>query len=157
MDSARKPYYDHFEEDEKMFRSHLEISRKADWQSRYFIPRTYGLVMAALAEFAIDKPDIIVEPDTRAEATRVAYLRAAMHANWRKNKGNAEILFALLDALKLGIAILEIGYRKDKREDSSTYHVSRNYSRELENKQNELKSYKQIQAKPPDFRHSSAD
>lgn len=115
MDQARKDHYDNFEKDEKLFRSHLEVSRKADWQSKYFIPRTYGLVMASLAEFAINKPDIIVEPDTRADATRVPYMKAVMHANWRKNRGNGELLYALLDALKLGISILEIGYRRDSR------------------------------------------
>jgi len=115
MDNARKDYYDNFEKDEKLFRSHLEISRKADWQSKYFIPRTYGLVMASLSEFAINKPEIIVEPDTRADAMRVPYMRAVMYANWRKNRGNGELLYALLDALKLGISILEIGYRRDSR------------------------------------------
>jgi hypothetical protein len=115
MDHARKNHYDNFEKDEKLFRSHLEVSRKADWQSKYFIPRTYGLVMASLAEFAINKPDIIVEPDTRADATRTPYMKAVMHANWRKNRGNGELLYALLDALKLGISIVEVGYRRDSR------------------------------------------
>lgn len=116
MDTARKKHYNRFEEDEKLFRSHLETSNKADWQSKYFIPRTYGMVMASLSEFAINKPDIIVEPDTRSDAMSVPYMRAVLHANWRKNKGNAELLFLLLDALKLGIGILEVGYRKDLRE-----------------------------------------
>lgn len=115
MDNARKDHYDNFEKDEKLFRSHLEVSRKADWQSKYFIPRTYGLVMSSLSEFAINKPDIIVEPDTRADATRTPYMKAVMHANWRKNRGNGELLYALLDALKLGISIIEVGYRKDSR------------------------------------------
>ena len=115
MDEARKEHFERFREDEKLFRSHLEVARKADWQSQYFIPRTYGLVMASLSEFAINKPDISVEPDTRADALRVPYMKAVMHANWRKNKGNAEMLYVLLDALKLGIGIYEIGYRKDKR------------------------------------------
>jgi len=115
MDKARKTYYDQMEADEKLFRSHLEVSTKADWQSKYFIPRVYGLAMASLSEFAINKPDILVEPDTRSDAMRVPYMKAVMHANWRKNKGNAELLFALLDAIKLGIAIFEVGYRKDKR------------------------------------------
>lgn len=115
MDSARLEYYNNFEKDEKLFRSHLETATKADWQSKYFIPRTYGLVMASLSEFAINKPDIIIEPDTRQDALRVSYLKAVMHANWRKNKGNAELLFGLLDALKLGIGIFEIGYRKEER------------------------------------------
>ncbi len=84
--------------------------------SQYFIPRTYGLVMASLSEFAINKPDVVIEPDTRNDALRVPYMRAVMQANWKKNKGNAELLFVLLDALKLGIGILEVGYRKDKRE-----------------------------------------
>jgi len=116
MDTAREKYFNRFEEDEKLFRSHLETSNKADWQSKNFIPRTYGLVMASLSEFAINKPDILVEPDSREEAMKVPYLRAVMHANWRKNKGNAELLFILLDALKLGIAIYEIGYRKTTRD-----------------------------------------
>ena len=115
MDEARQPHWDNFEKDEKLFRSHLETANKADWQSKYFIPRTYGLVMSSLSEFAINKPDIIVEPDTKADATRAPYMKAVMHANWRKNKGNGEILYALLDALKLGISIIEIGYRKNSR------------------------------------------
>ncbi|MFW6122383.1 MAG: hypothetical protein ACOC80_15990, partial [Petrotogales bacterium] len=115
MDRARQPYYNNFEKDEKLFRSHIETSRKADWQSKYFIPRTYGLVMSSLSEFAINKPDVIVEPDTRGDATRVPYMQAVMHANWRKNRGNGELLYALLDALKLGIAIFEVGYRKESR------------------------------------------
>jgi len=116
MDRARKPYFDNFEKDEKLFRSHMEFTRKADWQSKHFIPRTYGLVMSCLSEFAINKPDIIVEPDTRSDAMKVPYMKAVMTANWRKNKGNGILLYALLDALKLGIAIIEVGYRKDKRE-----------------------------------------
>jgi len=115
MDSARKKYYDRFEIDEKLFRSHLDTSNKADWQSKYFIPRVYGLIMSSLSEFAINKPDISVEPDTRSEAMRVPYMRATMHANWRKNKGNAELILGLLDALKLGIGIIEVGYRRDSR------------------------------------------
>lgn len=115
MDDARKPYFENFEKDEKLFRSHAKSMHKADWQSNYFIPRTYGLVMSSLAEFAINKPDIIVEPDTRADATRVPYMKAVMMANWRKNKGNGELLYAILDALKLGIAVIEVGYRKIKR------------------------------------------
>lgn len=115
MDAARKEYYDRFEEDEKLFRSYLETSRKADWQSKLFIPRIYGLVMASLSEFAINKPDISVEPDGRSDALRSPYLRAVLYANWRKNKGNAEILFALLDVLKLGIGVLEVGYRRELR------------------------------------------
>lgn len=115
MDEKRKEFLDRAEEDEKLFRSQLETSNKADWQSKYFVPRTYGLVMSTLSEFAINKPDIEVEPDTQTEAMRVPYMKAVMHANWRKNKGNAEILFALLDAIKLGIAVVEIGYRKTKR------------------------------------------
>lgn len=115
MDQARQTFVDLFEEDEDLFRSHIQTSNKADWQSKYFIPRTYGLVMSTLSEFSINKPDIIVEPDTNEEAIRTPYLRAVMEANWKKNKGNAELLFALLDAIKLGISIIEIGYRKTKR------------------------------------------
>jgi len=115
MSEKRKDFINRFDEDEKLFRSQVETSNKADWQSKYFIPRTYGLVMSTLSEFAINKPDIIVEPDTQAESMRVPYIRSVMHANWRKNKGNGEILFALLDAIKLGTAIIEIGYRKTKR------------------------------------------
>ena len=117
MDSARKPYYKNFEKDEKLFRSHLEkSSRKADWQSKHFIPRIYGIIMASLSEFAINKPDIFVEPDTREDATNSPYMKAVLLSNWRKNKGNAKLLYGILDALKLGIAIYEIGYRKDERE-----------------------------------------
>jgi len=125
MDLARQPYYNRFEKDEKLFRSHLETADKADWQSKYFIPRTYGLVMSSLAEFAINKPDIWVEPDTRKEATKVPYMRAALHANWRRNKGNAELLYVLLDAIKLGIGFYEIGYKKIKRKikDISDYNT----------------------------------
>lgn len=115
MDKARNPFYLRMEEDEKLYRSHLEYSQKADWQSKLFIPRTYGLVMASLSEFAINKPDISVEPDTRIDAMRAPYLKASMYANWRKNKGNAELLFGILDALKLGIGVIEVGYRKDLR------------------------------------------
>lgn len=83
--------------------------------SKYFIPRTYGLVMSSLSEFAINKPDIVVEPDGKTDAIRSPYLKAVMMANWRKNKGNAELLFALLDVLKLGIAIIDVGYKKQER------------------------------------------
>ena len=116
MDFARKPYFNGFEEDEKLFRSHLETSNKADWQSKYFIPRVYGLIMSSLSEFAINKPDIIVEPETKKDALRTPYMKAALHANWKKNKGNAALLFLLLDALKLGIAIIEVGYRSNVRD-----------------------------------------
>lgn len=115
MDQARKPHRQRFETDEKLFRSHLETSSKADWQSKYFIPRIYGLVMASLSEFAINKPDILLEPDTRGDGLRLPYLKAIMYANWRKNKGNGELLFAIFDALKLGIGLMEIGYRKNSR------------------------------------------
>src|SRR3990167_10783529 len=115
MDQARQNFVQQFEEDEKLFRSHIETSNKADWQSTYFIPRTYGLVMSTLSEFSINKPDIVVDPDTQLEATKVPYMQAVMQANWRKNKGNSELLYALLDTIKLGISIIEIGYRKTKR------------------------------------------
>lgn len=118
MDEERDDIMSRFEEDEELFRSHSDTanSQRADWQSNYFIPRTYGLVMSTLSEFAINKPDISVEPDTKSEAVRVPYMQAVMHANWRKNKGNSEILFALLDAIKLGTSIIEIGYRRTTRE-----------------------------------------
>jgi len=115
MDQARQNFVQQFEEDEKLFRSHIETSNKADWQSKYFIPRTYGLVMSTLSEFAINKPDISVEPDTSTDAVRAPYMKAVMDANWRKNKGNGELLYALLDTLKLGISIIEVGYRRNKR------------------------------------------
>ena len=115
MDQGRREFVNLFDEYEKLFRSQIETSNKADWQSKFFIPRTYGLVMSTLSEFSINKPDISVEPDTQLEATKVPYMHAVMNANWRKNKGNAELLYALLDTIKLGIAIIEVGYRKTKR------------------------------------------
>lgn len=128
MEEGRSNFVRLFEEDENLFRSQLESSNKADWQSKFFIPRIYGLVMSTLSEFAINKPDIVVEPDTQIESMRVPYIRAVMHANWRKNKGNAELLYSFLDVIKLGISIIEIGYRKTKR----TIKEIENYDTETE-------------------------
>ena len=115
MDERRQKHVIRWEENEKLFRSHLETADKEEWQSTLFIPRTYGVVMSSLAEFSINKPDISVEPDTKVDAIRSPYMKAVMETNWRTNKGNGEFLFALLDAFKLGVGIFEVGYRKTER------------------------------------------
>lgn len=113
---ARSHLLERWDKDENLFRSQMSFADKAEWQSDLFIPRTYGLVMAALAQLAINKPDISINPTNKFDAFKIPYVKAALHQNWLKNNGNKEFLFGFLDALKLGIAHMEVGFRSNKRD-----------------------------------------
>ncbi len=115
MNDARVPFIERFKRNESLYRSHLDVARRADWQSTLFVPRTYGLIQAELAQLALNKPDLVLDPENKGDAMRIPYMKAVAMENWKKNNGASEFLFGFLDSLKMGSGFFEIGYRNYQR------------------------------------------
>jgi len=115
MKEARKDWETRWDKDEQLFRGLIKSTNKERWQSKLFINRIFTVCMKLFSELLTNSIDKIVEPGNKESIMKASYMTAVCEDNWKKNKGNAEFMFSMLDTIKLGTSFQEIGYKEERR------------------------------------------
>lgn len=96
-----------------------------DWQAKYFVPLTTGIVEDILEEMVDQSPQPIILPLSEEDRPKATVMRHAFEYTWDVADGDVELEDVLKDTLIYGTGFAQEYYWKDRRLVKSLAEISK--------------------------------